>query len=483
MTATLTHSEFITFLKSTIGKQYDEDNFAAFQCFDYANTGWKKLFGHSLKGEGAADIPNVNNFNGEATVHQNTTSFLAKPGDLVVFGRKYGGGYGHVAWVLEATLDYIVVLEQNWLGGGWTSGDVWHATGWETVTKRKHDYDFPMWFIRPIFKSETASKKSAQSATKATPKKKAPAKKKAQKLTVSKNTINYNMANRGYNPKGIVLHNDAGNSTGKQYENSLANAGYNRFVNGIAHAYTSEGYVWEAIPEGKVAWHTGDGTGKGTGNHEYYGEEICQSMSASDAQFLKNEQASFQHAAEKLKKWKLQANRNTVRLHMEFVPTACPHRSMALHTGWDPVKKGRPSDATINKLKDYFIKQIRSYMDGKVPTATVAKSSPASSNTKSTVAGAWKRNNYGTYYMTEKARFTNGNQPIIARTTGPFRSCPVAYNFQSGGWCDYDEVLLQDNHVWIGYTWQGKRYYLPIRTWNGVAPPNHSVGDLWGAIS
>ncbi|MDW4350770.1 SH3 domain-containing protein [Staphylococcus saprophyticus] len=483
MTAKLTKKEFITFLKSTEGKQYDEDGYAAYQCFDYANTGWKKLYGHTLKGEGAADIPNKNNFKGEATVHQNTPSFLAQPGDLVVFGPKYGGGYGHVAWVIEATLDYIVVLEQNWLGGGWTSGDIWHGTGWETVTKRKHNYDFPMWFIRPNFKSETTKKQSAQSPTKTTTKKKAPAKKK-ETITVSAKRINYNMTKRGYKPTSIVIHNDAGSSSGKQYESALVNAGEQRYFNGIAHAYASKGYVWEGVDEDRIAWHTGDGTSKGTGNHEAYGIEVCQSMSASDKAFLQNEQTVFQFVADKLTKWKLPANRNTVRLHMEYVPTACPHRSMKLHTGWDPVKKGRPNQATINKLKDYFIKQIRAYMEGKVPTATVVKGTSASSNTKSTVAGAWKRNSYGTWYMSEKAVFVNGNQTIISRTVGPFRSCPYAYDFQPHGYTPtYDEVMLQDGHVWISYVWQGKRYYLPIRTWNGVAPPNHSVGDLWGTIS
>lgn len=121
-------------------------------------------------------------------------------------------------------------------------------------------------------------------------------------------------------------------------------------------------------------------------------------------------------------------------------------------------------------------------MDGKIPTATVSKDSPASSNTVKPIASKWRKNNYGTYYMSESARFTNGNQPIVARTVGPFRSCPFAYNFQPGGYCDYDEVMLQDGHVWIGYNWQGQRYYLPIRTWNGVAPPNQGLGDLWGSI-
>ncbi|MGP0637787.1 SH3 domain-containing protein [Staphylococcus xylosus] len=478
MVAKLTQKEFLAFLKSTEGKQYDEDGYAAFQCFDYANTGWLKLYGYKLKGEGAADIPNKNDFNGKATVYQNTETFLAKPGDLVVFNRTFGGGYGHVAWVIEATLDYIIVLEQNWLGGGWTSGDIWNGTGWETVTKRKHSYSFPMWFIRPHFKSESAKTISTQSATKSTTTKKAPAKKKAS-ITVSTQRINYTMNKRGYKPKAIVIHNDAGSSTGKQYENALVNADYNRLANGIAHAYATDGYVWEAISEDRVAWHTANNNG----NTNAYGIEVCQSMSASDKEFLKHEQTVFQFVADKLTKWGIKANRNTVRLHDEYVPTSCPHRSYKLHTGFDPVRQGRPNEATRLKLKDYFIKQIRAYQDGKIPTATVVKGTSASSNTKSTVAGAWRKNSYGTWYMSEKARFTNGSQPIMVRTVGPFRSCPYAYDFQPGGYCDYDEVLLQDGHVWIGYDWQGKRYYLPIRTWNGANPPNHSVGELWGIIS
>lgn len=479
MTANLTKKEAITYINSLEGKGWDFDIAYGWQCFDLVNFYWYKLFGHGLKGAGAADIPNVNNFKDEADVYNNTPEFKAQAGDVVVFNRNYGGGYGHVAIVTNGNQDgnymKFVSLDQNWYGGGLAKTEV--------AQRIVHNYDFPQIFIRPKFKSENNAKKSNQSATTSTAKKKTTAKKKAQKLTISKKTINYNMANRGYNPKGIVIHNDAGSSSGKQYENSLANAGYNRFVNGIAHAYTSEGYVWEAIPDGKIAWHTGDGTTKGTGNHDFYGEEVTQSMSASDAQFLKNEQAVFQHAASKLKKWKLPANRNTVRLHMEYVPTACPHRSMELHTGWDPVKQGRPNQATINKLKDYFIKQIRAYMDGKVPTATVVKGTSASSNTKSTVAGAWKKNSYGTYYMSESARFTCGSSPIAVRTVGPFRSCPLAYWFQPGGYCDYDKVMLQDGHVWIGYDWKGVRYYLPIRTWNGVAPPNQGLGSLWGTIS
>ncbi len=39
MVARLTKKEFIVFLNSTIGKQYNYDGYAGFQCFDYANIG------------------------------------------------------------------------------------------------------------------------------------------------------------------------------------------------------------------------------------------------------------------------------------------------------------------------------------------------------------------------------------------------------------------------------------------------------------
>ncbi|RIO78109.1 autolysin, partial [Staphylococcus haemolyticus] len=177
----------------------------------------------------------------------------------------------------------------------------------------------------------------------------------------------------------------------------------------IAHSYISGNTVWQALDESQVGWHTANQYG----NKNYYGVEVCQSIGADNKTFLQNEQATFQECARLLKKWGLKANRNTIRLHNEFTSTSCPRRSSELHTGFNPVTQGfLPSDKQV-KLKDYFIKQIRAYMKGDIPTATVVKGSKSSSNTVSTVAGAWKRNNYGTWYMSEKARFTNGSQPIM----------------------------------------------------------------------
>ncbi|MDT0754034.1 SH3 domain-containing protein [Mammaliicoccus sciuri] len=469
MNATLTKNEFLKFLNTTIGKQYDFDGYYGYQCFDYANIGWNKLFGHGLKGASAKDIPfnaeNKANFKKEATVFENTPSFKAQPCDLVVFDEKYGKGDGHVAWVISATLNEIVVLEQNWEGGGWTDGIERGGKGWETVTKRTHAYDFPMWFIRPKFKAETTKTEST--------KKENTTKKKGKTLKYNRDEVTgYKLPKRGYKPKGVVIHNDAGSLSAMQYHDSLVNAPLSRLENGIAHSYISGNTVWQALPEGRTAWHTANNDG----NTNYYGIEVCQSMSVSDKDFLASEQSAFQEAARMLKKWGLPVDRNTVRLHNEFSSTECPHRSMKLHAGYSSSQ--RAPQSVVNKTKDYFISQIKAYYDGEIPKGSTVKPSKPSSNSST---GKWSKNQYGTWWMKESATFTCGGSPILARVGSPFLSAQEGYWFQPGGYVNYDEVCIQDGHVWIGYTFKGVRYYLPIRTVKGT-PPNHVVGSLWGTI-
>ena len=230
------------------------------------------------------------------------------------------------------------------------------------------------------------------------------------------------------------------------------------------------------MPESYIAWHTANATG----NKNYYGIEVCQSFSASDKEFLASEQSVFQEAARLLKKWKLPVNRSTVRLHNEFSSTQCPHRSLALHAGYTSTQLAPQS--VINKVKDYFISQIKAYYDGEIPTGTTAPSTPTTPAKPVAVSGGWKKNAYGTYYKAENGTFT-ANTAIQVRTIGPFLSTPKAYMFQPGGYTPYDEIMLQDGHLWIGYYWQNTRYYLPVRKWNGKAPGNgYSVDKAWGTF-
>lgn len=422
-----------------------------------------------LKGESAAVVPERNKFPSGWKLIKNQPETIAKEGWIVVFK---GGSYtehGHIGIVYETgDLNKFVIIEQNWNG---------YAN--KKPSLRTDYYENIYYFIAPEVAPEKKEevKKEVKAAAKpaakpSAPKQKTPSTKKV--VRYSNNIKNYTMDSRGKNPSGIVLHNDAGSKNAVQYMQELEYAPLGRLERGVAHSYVSKGMIWEAISEDRVAWHTANADG----NRNYYGMEICQSMSASDKDFLENEQTAFEEAARLFKKWGLEPNRNTVRLHMEFVYTECPHRSMVLHTGFDPVKQGRPNDKTMLILKDYFIAQIKSYMKGQKPVSTVSVQRPGKATTPATVKNnGWKKNQYGTLYRSEKATFTP-NTAIITRYIGPFTSCPQAGVLKAGQSINYDEVLVQDKHVWVGYTaYDGQRVYLPIRTHvNGVD------GPLWGTI-
>lgn len=471
MTATLTKNEFLKFLNTTIGKQYDFDGYYGYQCFDYANIGWNKLFGHGLKGESAKDIPfneeNKANFKKEATVFENTPSFKAQPGDLVVFDEKYGQGDGHVAWVISATLNEIIVLEQNWEGGGWTDGIERGGKGWETVTKRTHAYDFPMWFIRPKFKAETTKTESTKKEN--TNKKTKQRTIKYDRTTVKNASV---IPKRGYKPKGVIIHNTADDLTPQQQKNRMLNYNAGQLADGIAHSYVGDGEIWQALPESYSAWHAGEAWA----NQNLYGIEAGISSNTPKDKAIRIEQTALQEAARMLKKWKLPVNEDTVFLHNEFTATRCPVRSMELHANWYSTQ--RAPQQIVDKMKEYFIDQIKQYYKGEIPKGSTVKPDKSSSNTST---GKWKKNQYGTWWMKESATFTCGGSPILARVGSPFLSAQEGYWFQPGGYVNYDEVCIQDGHVWIGYTFKGVRYYLPIRTVKGT-PPNHVVGSLWGTI-
>lgn len=272
------------------------------------------------------------------------------------------------------------------------------------------------------------------------------------------------------------LHNDAGSMTGFQYKNNLQNAGYNRWAQGIAHSYISEGQVWQALGESRIAWHCGNQWA----NKNLYGIEICQSMTASDEQFLKNEQTAFYEASRMLKKWGLKPDKNTVRLHMEYYQTACPHRSMKLHVGKDPTKTSI-NQSDIEKLKEYFIKQIKMYYEGKTPVPTVVNQKAKTKPIKQSSTSGWSVNNYGTYYKPERATFKcTARQGIITRYVGPFTTCPQAGVLYYGQSVTYDTVCKQDGYVWISWTTNGGQdVWMPVRTWD---KNTDTVGQLWGDI-
>ncbi|WP_414052874.1 SH3 domain-containing protein [Macrococcus animalis] len=258
------------------------------------------------------------------------------------------------------------------------------------------------------------------------------------------------------NAKGVCIHNDAGTLSGIGYKSFLAN---HPLQNGFAHYYVSEGSILLAQYTDRVAWHTGNQWG----NANLIGFEVCQSMSASDEQFLRNEEETFKLVAEVMKSYNIPINEKTVWLHKELSSTACPHRSWDLH------------GKSIASVKKYFVERIQYYANGgKAPVKNATVQKAPSKNTT-----GWQVNKYGTKWKNEKGTFINGSEPIQAYYVGPFLVAKnKAGKLPAKATVKYDEVMVQDGYVWIGYDGNdGKRIYLPIRTHkNGVD------GPLWGTI-
>ena len=137
----------------------------------------------------------------------------------------------------------------------------------------------------------------------------------------------------------VVIHNDAGYMTPIEYIEWLR---YREKSLGIAHYYCNRDTIVRVVDTYHIAYHTGDWWS----NIRSIGYEICESMKATDEEFLQNEDITLMQATEDLLYYGLPITADTVRLHHEFVPTSCPHRSLALHGG------------TTESVKDYFITRM-----------------------------------------------------------------------------------------------------------------------------
>lgn len=147
---------------------------------------------------------------------------------------------------------------------------------------------------------------------------------------------------------GAIIHNDAGSKTPEQYKNWLGNMSESQLSNGFAHWYISRNERYLAMPLERCAWHCGNAWG----NANLGSYEVCQSLSATDEEFLANEEAVFAQVAEDFKYRGLPANRDTIKLHSEYSATSCPHRSLALHGG------------TVESCRSYFIERVNAHMNG-----------------------------------------------------------------------------------------------------------------------
>ena len=158
--------------------------------------------------------------------------------------------------------------------------------------------------------------------------------------------------------KGVVIHNDASSWGAKTWEQQLiAKVNNGTLDTGFAAYYVDRNDTLVFQPTNYQEWHTATYEG----NANYIGLESCQSMSATDEEFIANEDATLMIAGELLESFGLPVNEYTVRLHHEFSPTACPHRSMELHGNG-----GAYYGAGTQNCKAYFIDRIKKLRSGEI---------------------------------------------------------------------------------------------------------------------
>lgn len=130
------------FVNKWLGKKADYDGAYGGQCVDLFRFYIKEVLGNPQpKGvEGAADFwgnyasdPNLNTYYDKIS---NTPNGVPQAGDIVLWTRRAGGGYGHVSIFLNGDVNGFTSLDQNW-------------PTLSKVTKTDHNYINVYGWLRP----------------------------------------------------------------------------------------------------------------------------------------------------------------------------------------------------------------------------------------------------------------------------------------------------------------------------------------------
>lgn len=129
-------------------------------------------------------------------------------------------------------------------------------------------------------------------------------------------------------PKYIVVHNTANDASARQEVSyMIGNSNQTGF-----HVAVDDKEVVIGIPLNRIAWHAGDGNGKG--NATGIGVEICYSKSGGP-RFDAAEKLAAKYIAKLMADYNIPI-KNVIR-HYDCSGKNCPHRTMA--NGWERFKK------------------------------------------------------------------------------------------------------------------------------------------------
>lgn len=270
----------------------------------------------------------------------------------------------------------------------------------------------------------------------------------------------------GGNPKGAIIHNDAGRMSATDYVPWLKNArtpNTSKAELGFANYYIDRNNIV------RVATTT---IGAYAAANPYYNKnflhyEVCQQLGANDADWLANERATFMQVAEDFHYYGLKASKDTIVLHHDVsrTGTSCPQRSMQTHGGNYPA------------VRQYFINQVAYYMSlGKTvkemvnalnkPKNTTVTASKPTTNTSTGIVKKYAEK--GVFYP---------NETIIVRDA-PTTKANIVAQYHKGENLTYHTVHIGNGYIWLEYLRNnGKSGFIPIREYK-----DGKYGKVWGII-
>lgn len=147
------YSSYDTFISAHVGKAMDYDGTAGAQCVDLIKYYLKEVFDISPGAWGDAHCyyDNYNNLpllKANFKRIANTSSFVPKKGDIMVWSSKLSsGGWGHIAICTgEGDTTYFYSYDQNWTGKH------------DACKKIKHTYSYVLGVLRPKDQSKVTGK-------------------------------------------------------------------------------------------------------------------------------------------------------------------------------------------------------------------------------------------------------------------------------------------------------------------------------------
>lgn len=270
----------------------------------------------------------------------------------------------------------------------------------------------------------------------------------------------------GGNPKGAIIHNDAGRMSATDYVAWLKSArtpNTSKAELGFANYYIDRNNIV------RVATTTIGGYAAANPyyNKNFLHYEVCQQLGANDADWLANERAVFMQVAEDFHYYGLKASKDTIVLHHDVsrTGTSCPQRSMQTHGGNYPA------------VRQYFINQVAYYMSlGKTVKDMVSALNKAQ-NTTVTASKATTNTSTGIVKKYAEKGVFYPNETIIVRDA-PSTIANIVTRYYKGENLTYHTVHIGNGYVWLEYLRNnGKSGFIPIREYK-----NGKYGRVWGTI-